>query len=129
LTAALVKVQMMQYISANLKSYGLTDTEVSDVMAMFTAIDAKLAEIKELANNMTAQGATIDEMVAAITPLITELQELKANLVTTLESYNITIVLPRNPPERPEGPGYPPMHMSDNNTSERNYGSPVGCRY
>lgn len=98
---------MEEYIAENLRSYGPTDEQVTEVMQMFDDIDDKLADIREVAYDMREQGATVDEIVGVIDPMIDELLDLKEQLVSTLEGYGITIIIPQNQPERPEGPSPP----------------------
>jgi hypothetical protein len=109
LATQLVDLQFEEYVSENLKTYGLTDDEVSAVMDQFDAIDEMMAEIKEVAYEMRDNGSTIDEIFEAVDPMLDELQSLQDQLATTLEGYGISLTIPQPPHEGPEGPRHHPM--------------------
>ena len=114
LATQLVDAQFEQYVAENLKSYNLTDEEVAGVMDQFNAIDDKMAEIKEVAYQMRDNGNTTTEIFAVVAPMLTELQDMQDQLVTTLEGYGISLAapngcgisneFPQHPHERPGGP-------------------------
>jgi hypothetical protein len=94
------RTMTMEYAALNLGTYGLTESEITEIQAKMTELWAKEDDTAALANELWAQDMNMMDIQDALQKMRNETQNLRLELATMLGQYGILMPGPGH-----EGPG------------------------